>query len=140
MPLNGYSDFNGNLFSRSVFSANISVSCLRQIHQSCSRQQHISDPLVHKLLKYPPFFLLFQLILSCELVSPFKSNLLSLFTVMLLATIMTFTSSPFASLFSTSHTVWFTHADEYLVLIQTDLVAFSFLPCALQTIFLLFRF
>lgn len=142
MPPNGYSDFNGNLFLRSVFSANISISCLRQIHESCSRQKHISDPLVHKLLKLPPFSLLFQLILSCELVSPFISNPLSYSTAVLLATTIPFKPSLVSLCFPFfhTHTVWFPHADEYLVLIQTDSVLLFLCLVHFRQYFLLFSF
>lgn len=81
MPPKGYSDFSSNLVSRSIFAAKASVFCLRWIAYSCSRQQRISDSLVPNPLKLPSFSLLFQLILSGEPVSPFKSDPLSLYSL-----------------------------------------------------------
>lgn len=123
MPLNGYSDFNGNLFPRRIFPGTANTSCHRSVPYSCCRQQCISDPLVpNPNVSMNPF--------TQTCFSIYYQTCYPLFTVMFLAavklfnSILVFTVLPF--LLHPHNLVFLTLMNPYLLRL------FSFFPFLLH--------
>lgn len=125
-----------------VFFQSTSVSlALGRFISPAPDSNTVSDPWDHKPLKLPSFFLLFQLIISCEFVSPFNPNLIFFFTVVLWATIMSFKPSLVSLCFPYFNTHSLVSSCWWISGAYPDWFSYLFsLPSGLQTIFLPFLF